>query len=97
MTIHILTAGILCFFAFLAGLILMGVLKDERWVRLRTKLVVATTERDRLKEELGSLNRQYYDMEHVLDMRGCELGQLRAEVLRLRGGLHVVKPGGDAA
>ena len=91
---HTPTLLVLCCAAFLVGMVAMGIAKDERWNRLRLKLLVATTERDRFQEALGSLNRQYYDLEHVLEMRGDEVRTLRAEVKRLRGGLHVVKPGG---
>ena len=91
---HTPTLLVLCCVAFLAGLIAMGIAKDERWNRLRLKLVVVTTERDRFREALGSLNRQYYDLEHVLEMRGDEVHTLRAEVIRLRRGPKAV-PRGD--
>lgn len=78
------TAIVLLFLAFFVGLVLMGVLREQRTLRLATKLVASALECDELKSELSKLNRQYYDLEDVLDVRNGEIGQLRAELLELR-------------
>jgi hypothetical protein len=82
--VHLSTAGICAFVCFVAGMVLIGMLKDAYAASLRLRLLEITSERNELKAELGNLNRQYYDLENVLDMKGREVGQLRAEVLKLR-------------
>ena len=94
--VHLSTAGICAFVAFFAGAVLMGLLKDAYAASLRLRILEVTAERNELKTELGNLNRQYYDLEHALDVRGCEVGQLRAEVLKLRR-LRVVPGTGPEA
>lgn len=83
-TVHLATACLVGFLCFFAGLVLMGVIRNERFIRKQTKLLAAITERDRLKAELSSLNRQYYELEDVIDVRNGEIGQLRADLLELR-------------
>jgi len=96
--VHLSAAGICAFVAFFAGAVLMGLLRDAYAASLRLKLLEVTAERNELKTELVNLNRHYYDLEHALDMRGCEVGQLRAQVLRLKGGLRMVSGGpGESA
>lgn len=97
--IHYLTAAAISALAFLAGLLAMGLAKNDRFDRLRVKLLSATAETERLRSRLSDYELALWRRDDEIDrLRRVVSGRVDAQVVAInRRRLRVVREPGGAA